>query len=143
MYRLIAVLFGLLVCGCAAVAAVLPALAAGPLPEATTAGSGPVVVEADPFTREAPGLRPGQIEITTISTRPTLVTGDDVRIEVRGLQADDVLTVTNDGDFVTPEYFDTDKPGVKQIVLTELTPGPHDLVATASGDTYGTRQATL
>jgi hypothetical protein len=141
--RLIAVLFGLLACGCAAAAAVLPALASGPLPEATTAGSGPVVVEADPFTREAPGLRPGQIEMTTVSTRPTLVTGDDVRTEVRGLQADDVLAVTRDGDDVTSAFASSATPGVKQGVVTGLSPGPHDLVATATDNTYGARQVTL
>ena len=143
MPRLTAVLLAALAFACVLVVEVLPALASGPPPEASTAGSGPVVVEADPFTREAPGLRPGQIEMTTISTRPTLVTGDEVRTEVRGLEDDDVLSVTRDGNDVTSAFSGTGTPGVKQGVVTSLSPGAHDLVATATNDEYGTRQVTL
>src|ERR1051325_11858513 len=42
-------------------------------------------VAADPFTQSAPGLEPGQIEMTTLSAPPSLVSGDRARIEVRGL----------------------------------------------------------
>jgi uncharacterized tannase-like protein DUF6351 len=127
----------------AAVAVALPPSAFGAPPEASTAGSGPVVAEADPFTLHAPGLRPGQIEMTTVSTRPTLVTGDDVRVEVRGLESDDALGVTRDGSDVTAVFADTGTPGVKQGVVTGLTPGPNDLVATATDATYGARSVTL
>jgi hypothetical protein len=61
------------------------------------AGDGPIMTEADPFTTDAPGLAPGQIEMTTLSTRPTPVTGPQVRVAVRGLQSDDWLTVTSNG----------------------------------------------
>src|SRR5260221_741849 len=97
---------------CLSLAWLLGALAVAPRSAAQDAPAdavhdGPVVLEADPFTTGASGaapLAPGQIELTTVSTRPSLVTGDDVRVAVRGLQSDDVLTVTRDGTDVTSAF---------------------------------------
>ena len=61
-------------------------------------------VAADPFTKSAPGLVTGQIEMTTLSAPPSLVSGGRARIEIRGLAADDVLTVKRDGTDVTDVF---------------------------------------
>src|SRR5437588_7847077 len=70
-----------------------PPFPSDPIPPA----DGPVVVGADPFTRAAAGLAPGQIELAALSTRPSLVSGDRVRIEVRGLASDDSLHMALNG----------------------------------------------
>jgi len=101
-------------------------------------------VAADPFTQSAPGLEPGQIEMTTLSAPPSLVSGDRARIEIRGLAPDDVLTVTLDGTDVTAAF--SPVPGeqiTEQGVVIGLVPGAHFVVATAAGQTYGSRSARL
>src|SRR5438552_1492070 len=87
----------------AALAAVVAALPAGqaratPAP----AGSGPVTVDASFFGGTTPPLTPGQIEVAVVSSLTSTVTGEDARIEVRGLAPADRLRVERDG---------TDVPG--------------------------------
>ena len=87
----------------AALAAVVAALPAGqaratPAP----AGSGPVTVDASFFGGTTPPLTPGQIEVAVVSSLTSTVTGEDARIEVRGLAPADRLRVERDGTDVTP-----------------------------------------
>lgn len=139
----------------AARALLLP-LAVVLLPSGTTHGiaapsaatDGPIVVQADPFTAGAPGLLPGQIEMTTISTRPDLVTGGDARIAVRGLQADDLLVVTRDGTDVSAAFTRVasrpgQAPGAAEGVVTGLEPGVNHLTAVAKDKRFGRRQVNL
>jgi hypothetical protein len=117
-------------------------------PEASTAGNGPVVANADPFTTDGPGLAPGQIEMTTVSSRPALVTGDEARLAVRGLQSDDRLSVTSNGADVTKAFTPTSgrpgqAPGAAEGLVSGLVVGENHLRATAVGKRYGTRTVTL
>jgi hypothetical protein len=118
--------------GAAAVALVLCCL---PVPGAAArAKDGPVVVQADPFTAGAPGLARGQIELTTVSTRPAIVSGDRARVEVRGLAPGEKLTVKRDGADVS-DLFAPSRPGVRDGVVTGLHEGVNRLVASAQGQT--------
>jgi Tannase-like family of unknown function (DUF6351) len=100
-------------------------------------------VVADPFSQSAPGLEPGQIEMTTLSAPPSLVSGGRARIEIRGLAPDDVLAVTRDGTDVSDAFSPVGGPSITvQGVVTGLE-GSSLVVATATGQTYGTRTATL
>jgi hypothetical protein len=111
--------------------------------EPVPAGDGPVVVSIDPFTLDAPGLAPGQIEMTTVSTRPSLVSGDRVRVEVRGMHPGDSLRLQRDGvdagAVLSPL---ATRPGAIGGVVTGLHLGSNLLVATASGD-HGVRRTSL
>lgn len=119
------------------------ALAGALLPSVAQGATGPVVVGADPFTMRAPGLAPGQIELTTTSTRPALVTGGRARVEVRGLQAGDRLRVTRRGRDVTARFAAVPgRPGVWDGVVTGLLRGRNQLVAVVSGPA-GRRTARL
>lgn len=116
--------------------------------EASLAADGPVVMEADPFTTGAPGLRPGQIEMTTTSTRPALVTGGQARVAVRGLQADDALTVTRNGADVSSVFRRIasgpgQAEGQADGVVGGLRLGPNRLRAIARDVRYGSRQVNL
>jgi len=111
--------------------------------EAIPIADGPVVAEADPFTLTSPGLLPGQIEMTTVSTRPSLVAGDRVRVEVRGLSTDDVLRVARDGQDITAAFAPVPgRPSARQGAIGGLHPGPNTVVATASGGS-GVRTTSL
>ena len=119
-----------------------------PTPESSEAGDGPVVVEADPFSMDAAGLAAGQIELTTVSTRPNLVTGNEARLQVRGLQPDDSLTLQLNGadvsaGFVAVPARPGQSPGIKEGLLSGLNIGPNRVLATASDERFGTRSATL
>jgi Tannase-like family of unknown function (DUF6351) len=107
----------------------------------------PNAVAADPFTKTAPGRQPGQIEMTTLSAPPSLVSGGRARIEIRGLAADDVLTMTRDGTDVTDAFSPVAGEFAEQGVVTGLGegggPGFSVVVATATGQTYGMRTASL
>ena len=107
-------------------------------------------VLADPFTKSGPALQPGQIEMTTLSAPPSLVSGGRARIEIRGLSPDDVLTVTRDGTDVTNVFSPLPgEPRREQGVVTGLKLGPGNqpassfVVATATGPTWGERTAAL
>ena len=117
-------------------------------PEVSLAGDGPVVAQADPFSMDASGLAAGQIEMTTVSTRPTLVTGDEARVQVRGLQPDDALAVQLDGTDVSAGFVPIaprpgQSQGIREGVVRGLKIGTNHLVATASDGRFGTRSATL
>ena len=101
-------------------------------------------VAADPLTKSAAGLLPGQIEMTTLSAPPSLVSGGRARIEVRGLAPDDVLTVSRNGVDVSEEFAPVaGELLAEQGVVTGLELGSNVVVATATGTTYGTRASTL
>ncbi len=110
---------------------------------AADADNGPIVVTADPFTLDAPGLAPGQIEMTTVSARPSLVAGGQARVEVRGLDASDRLTVTRGDEDVTSAFSAVaHRPGVVTGVVDGLRLGRNRLRATAVGD-HGRRTVAL
>lgn len=129
--------------GLAALVVVAPTWAPA-APAATTKAPASTKVEADPFTAEAPGLKPGQLEMTTVSSRPALVSGPDARTEVRGLDPSDALTVQRDGVDVSSAFVPVPaRPGVVQGVVTGLVPGANHLVAVAKGHRYGKRTVDL
>ena len=112
------------------------------------AGDGPIVATADPFTNDAPGLMRGQIEMTTVSTRPTLVTAGEVRVQVRGVQPDDRLVVTAGGRDVSGAFTPVgsrpgQEPGIREGLVTGLALGATELAATATDGRYGSRRVTL
>ncbi|HEY3843827.1 MAG TPA: DUF6351 family protein [Acidimicrobiales bacterium] len=116
--------------------------------ETSLAGDGPNVVPADPFSLDAPGLAPGQIEMTTVSTRPTLVTGPEARVQVRGVQPDDSLRVTSNGTDVSDAFAPiASRPdqagGIREGVVPKLQLGTNRFTATAVDGHYGTRTVTL
>jgi hypothetical protein len=122
---------------------------ATPGPDQPAGGQGAQsVVQADPFTQDAPGLKPGQIEMTTVSTRPGLVTGGVARVAIRGLQPDDRLAVTrNDADVTAAFAPVASRPGqaagAVEGLVTGLQLGGNDLEATATNSRYGTRTVHL
>jgi hypothetical protein len=125
-----------------------PGAAAGAAAEVSLVGDGPSVVQADPFTMDAPGLSPGQIEMTTVSTRPTLVTGSEVRVQVRGLQPDDTLVVTANGTDVSGDFGPVaSEPGqaggIREGLVQKLQLGTNHLTAMATDARYGSRTVTL
>src|SRR4029077_1589993 len=76
-------------------------------------------------------------------TRPSLVSGDRVRVEVRGLSAGDTLKVSRDGQSTTAGFAPlTTHPGTVDGVVTGLHLGANTLVATVTGRS-GVRTATL
>jgi hypothetical protein len=143
------------VCAAAAVLLAAPPILAGSAPVAGAAPKpasavpdGPVVVQADPFTGDAAGLAAGQIEMTTVSTRPSLVTGDEARVQVRGLSADDQLTVTVDGEDQSGAFAPVaSRPGqaggIREGLVTGLVPGANLVRAEATDAAHGTRSVTL
>ncbi|HVX17209.1 MAG TPA: DUF6351 family protein [Acidimicrobiales bacterium] len=109
-----------------------------------SASSGPVTVAGDDFTTQAPGLAPGQLELTTISTRPALVSGPEARTELRGVDPTDQVTVTRDGTDVTAAFVPVPgRAGVLQGLVDGLHLGDNLLEATATGSRYGTRTVRL
>jgi hypothetical protein len=142
--RLVAIVLGVIL---------MSGLTAGVSVTAATPTTGPPtkgepVVEADPFTTDAPGLAPEQIEMTTVSTRPALVTGDKARVAIRGLQPNDRLHVTKDGTDVTGLFGPVgSRPGQAsgafEGVVTGLRLGDNHLQATANGPHFGRRAVSL
>ncbi|HWB65273.1 MAG TPA: DUF6351 family protein [Mycobacteriales bacterium] len=119
-----------------------------PAAEASLAGDGPVVRHANAFTADAAGLRPGQIEMTTVSTRPNLVTGHAARLAIRGLGAHDRLHVTVDGRDVTRAFHHVagrpgQQPGVVEGLVRRLHLGGNDVTASATSHRYGRRVVHL
>jgi hypothetical protein len=117
--------------------------------EASLAGDGPYVASANAFTDDAQGLKPGQVEMTTVSTRPTLVTGNEATLAVRGLTSGDHLAVTVNGRKVPAGTFHHtvsqpgQAPGEVLGVLHHLTLGSDEINATVTGKKYGTRTMSL
>jgi hypothetical protein len=116
--------------------------------ETTLRGDGPHVVAADAFTTDAPGLRPGQIEMTTIDVRPSLVAGHRVRIAVRGVRLGDMLVVTMNGRNVTRRFSRVaSRPGQNQGAfegtVAHLHLGANEVTARAIDEPFGTRSVQL
>lgn len=105
---------------------------------------GPVLVQADPYTGTAPGLAPGQIELAVTSTRSSMVTGGDARMEVRGLdRGDELAVVVHRGDGPLDVTAAFERSGDVAAGLVEgLATGPNLVTAVARGPA-GERHATL
>ena len=118
-------------------------LVAASFSNGASAATGPssVTVEAPWFGSATPPLANGQIELAVVSSLPSTVTGEDARIEVRGLQAGDRLKVDRDGADVTSSLAPV-SDGVVGGVVSGLHVGMNHLTATATGPA-GTRRATL
>jgi hypothetical protein len=116
--------------------------------EASLAGDGPRVVAADPFTTDHRGLKPGQIEMTTVDARPTLIAGHRAKVAIRGLRKDDHLQVVVDGQDVTSQFHPV-KPrpgqakGDVEGVITRLSHGLNVIDANARDNRYGRRSVAL
>jgi hypothetical protein len=113
--------------------AVLAAL--GCLPAAAAPPSPATTIVAPWFGRSA--LAPGQIELAVTSTLAATVTGEDARIEVRGLQPGDRVRLDRDGVDVSSSLDDSAGG-----VVSGLRVGVNHLTAVVTGPA-GTRRATL
>jgi hypothetical protein len=116
--------------------------------EASLAGDGPLVAQARPFTDDGGPLAPGQVEMTTVSTRPTLVTEHRARIAIRGLGRDDSLRVAVNGRVVTRAFhphpsLPGQAAGEVEGTVTHLHRGANEVRATVKGKRYGTRRMWL
>jgi hypothetical protein len=111
-------------------------LVAASMPYGAAAAPTSSTVEASWFG-VTPPLAPGQIEVAVVSSLPSTVTGEDARIEVRGLQEGDPLKVERNGTDVTSLLVPV-REGVLGGVVTGLRVGMNRLTATS-----GTRRATL
>ena len=130
------------------VAAALMLTAASVTPGASASAAAPpesITVEASWFgggVATTP-LAPGQIELAVVSSLPSTVTGENARVEVRGLQTGDTLQVERDGTDVTSSLVPVSaKPAVVDGVVGGLRVGTNHLTATATG-LAGTRRARL
>jgi len=107
-----------------------------------------VLVPADDFTHTAGPLEEGQIEVAVLSTRAATVTGGDALIGIRGVAADDTLTVTANGVDVTDAFATEPDPyGASTLhavgLVDGMVDGANDVTATVDGPTFGTRTASL
>lgn len=100
-------------------------------------------VAGDPFTKTAAGLAPGEIEITTISSPPSLISGDRARVAIRGLAADDVLAVERDGVDATEAFARAPDGSEAHGLVTGLQIGSNTITATATSLAQATRVARL
>lgn len=129
-----------------AVSALL-AVAFAPSVVASQEPAGGGLVPADDFTDTAGPLADGQIELRTLSTRAATVTGGDVLLAVRGVGADDTLTVTGpDGD-LTGAFTAGDDPfgddDQQWVGLVEGLPVGQSVVLARVEGPRGTRTAQL
>jgi len=95
---------------------------------------------ANVFTLETPPLEAGQIELLTISTFPDAVTGGDVLVEVRGLQAGDALDIEVNGSSISPAP--PAGAGNVDVLVGGLTEGSSIITAVVDGP-LGHREADL
>src|SRR5437870_2478423 len=113
--------------------ALAAASSAGASPGAAPAAAS-VTVDAPWFGGETAPLAPGQIELAVVSGLPSTVTGENARVEVRGLQPGDRLRVDRDGADVTSSLAPLqNKPGVVNGVVGGLRVGVNHMTATATG----------
>src|SRR5205807_268962 len=130
------------------VAAALMLTAASVTPGASASAAAPpesITVDASWFGNgvATTPLASGQIELAVVSSLPSTVTGENARVEVRGLQPGDTLQVQRDGTDVTSSLVPVSaKPGVVDGVVSGLRVGTNHLTATATGPA-GTRRARL
>src|SRR5438445_6762095 len=90
--------------GAAALAALVAALPGGPIqaaPSPPDSAARSVTVQAPWFGPATPPLEPGQIELAVVSSLPATVTGEDARVEVRGLQPGDQVHLDRNGSDVS------------------------------------------
>ncbi len=111
---------------------------------ALPAGSQPETVEvrADFHTLRTPARAPQQIELLTLSTMPDTVSGGDVLVGVRGLNAADALFVTRNGSGVTARFSLLKETGERVGLVEGLREGSNEIRATAMGP-RGARTAVL
>ncbi|HZQ86372.1 MAG TPA: DUF6351 family protein [Acidimicrobiales bacterium] len=88
-----------------------------------------------------PPLADGQIEVAVVSSLPATVTGESARIDVRGVQAGDMVRVDRDGTDVSGDFAPAGA-GTLDGVVDGLRVGVNHVTATVTGPT-GTRTATL
>jgi hypothetical protein len=113
-------------------------LVAATVPTGVAAGKGaPSVNVGASWFGATPPLEKGQIELAVVSSLPATVTGEDARIEVRGLQPGEGVKVDRDGTDVTSSLAPV-REGVVGGVVTGLRVGVNHLTATAGG-----KRATL
>lgn len=98
-------------------------------------------VDADFHTLRTPALAPGEFELITLSTLPDTVTGGDVLVALRGLDAADQFTVSRNGVDVSGVFQRADNGDFRGLV-TGLRLGVNTLTATADGSA-GSRRAVL
>jgi hypothetical protein len=98
---------------------------------------------ADFWTKQTPPLASGQIEVITLSTPPSVVSGGDVLVGVRGLSSGDTLTVKRNGADVTPAFALDKASGEYRGLLTGLREGRNRIAATARAGRGKPRTATL
>ena len=115
-------------------AAVALVAAVGALPARSASEAAGSETAAAPWFGRLP-LAPGQIELAVTSTLASTVTGDDARVEVRGVQAGDRVRLERDGTDVTADLADDG-------VVTGLRPGRNELTAVVDGPD-GVRRARL
>jgi hypothetical protein len=111
-------------------------VAVGALPAAAAAPSASITVPRSWFGGTPP-LAPGQIELAVTSSLPATVTGENARVQVRGLQPGDSVRLDRDGTDVT-QALDPSGGGV----VDGLRVGINHLTAVVTGPA-GTRRATL
>ncbi len=133
---------GLLVLG---LLATLPGMASAQEEVDATPGT---LVTADDFSGTAGPLAEGQLELAVLSTRAATVTGGDALIGIRGVTAQDRVTVTADGVDVTAAFSpqpDDYNPGRTMLtgLVAGLQEGDNTIALTAVHPVHGARTATL
>jgi hypothetical protein len=108
------------------------------MPDAPGGGEG---VNADFHTLATPPLGAGQFELLSLSTLPDTVTGGDVLMGLRGLDAADTYTVSRNGEDVTAAFARLESGEVRGLV-SGLHDGPNTITAKAEG-AAGKRSASL
>jgi hypothetical protein len=100
------------------------------------------LVEADAFTATAGGSEEGELELAVLSTRAATVTGGDAVLGVRGLDAEDEVVVTRNGEDVTAS-FAFDEEGVFTGLVDGFAEGDNLVAVRADHPDHGTRAAAL
>lgn len=130
------------VAGFVMAAAILLSACSGSEPPADGAGGiGSRTVTADFHTLKTPQREPGAFDLLTVSALPDAVTGGDVLMAVRGLDAGDTLRVTRNGRDVA-EAFSRGEDGEWTGLVTGLTEGANTIAAEARGPA-GVRSTAL
>ena len=104
-------------------------------------GTAQRLIDADYHTLKTPPLEPGEFDLLTLSTLPDAVTGGDVLVAVRGLEAADGLTVSRNGADVS-EVFRRRDDGQWVGLVEGLGVGANQIRAQAVGP-RGVRNASL
>ena len=100
------------------------------------------IVFADPFSQRTAPLSGGQIELTTLSSPPSAVTGGDALVAVRGVRPGDDLRVTRNGDDVTGAFRNAGA-GERHGLVDGLRDGRNRIVAVVRRPDGTRRRASL